>query len=426
MPTASAFAMDVLRLTLLPGVGPILIGRLLKTFGSADAVWHASRADLERIPGIGANKSAQIVSGRTKADELARAEVSLATSLGVRIIAREEARYPTLLGTLPDAPPLLYVKGTLDAEGADRFGVALVGSRRCSSYGLTQAARFAGVLAQAGLTVVSGGARGIDSAAHRGALRAGGRTIAVVGCGLAQCYPPENAELFDEIAKRGAVVSELPLQTGPMAENFPARNRLISGLSLGVLVIEANERSGALITARLAGEDHGREVMALPGRVDSSHSAGCLHLLKSGGATLVTDPGDVIHAVEQAGFHQHHGTHTSRYVPRAPVPPPDDAANNPMPEPKGDAGADAPKDGPRTTPHDAPPDDPPAPGASTLFGQSDLAARVLEFVIRGAPAVTIEEIAQRTGLDLAQVRATVTLLEIQRRVTREGTRIRRA
>lgn len=418
MPTASAFAMDVLRLTLLPGVGPILIGRLLKTFGSADAVWRASRADLERIPGIGANKSSQIVSGRDRAEELARAEVSLATSLGVHIVAREEARYPTLLGTLPDAPPLLYVKGTLDAEGADRFGVALVGSRRCSSYGLTQAARFAGVLAQAGLTVVSGGARGIDSAAHRGALRAGGRTIAVVGCGLAQCYPPENAELFAEIAQRGAVVSELPLQTGPMAENFPARNRLISGLSLGVLVIEANERSGALITARLAGEDHGREVMALPGRVDSSHSAGCLHLLKSGGATLVTDPGDVIHAVEQAGFHQHIGTHAARYVPRAPVPPPDEPSTDPITEPKIDAQDDARKD----VAHD----DAQTPGASTLFGQSDFAARILECVVRGAPAVTIEEIAQRTGLELSQVRATVTLLEIQRRVTREGTRIRRS
>lgn len=403
MSPVSPQALDVLRLTLLPNVGPVLIGRLLSTFGSTDAIWRASRADLERIPGIGAHKSASIVNGRAAADELAQKEEDLAHKLGVCIAIKGEPRYPKLLASLPDAPPLLYIRGTLEPLDSDRFTVGIVGSRRCSQYGLEQAARFAGVLAQAGLTVVSGGAKGIDSAAHRGAIRAGGRTVAVLGCGLAECYPPENAELFDEIAKTGALISELPLQTGPTPENFPARNRLISGLSLGVLVIEASERSGALITARLAAEDHGREVMAVPGRVDSPFSQGCLQLLKGGGAQLVTDPGDVILTLEQAGFHQHAGTHESRYMPHVPS-----LFNGG--EPKVQEHVQVPEE---------------TRGASTLYASSDFSKRVLRCLYDAADAITIEELANRTGLELSQARAVVTLLEIQKRVARDGTRIRK-
>lgn len=402
MSPVSPQALDVLRLTLLPNVGPVLIGRLLSTFGSTEAIWKASRADLERIPGIGSHKSAAIVNGRGAADELAQKEEALAHKLGVCIAVKGESRYPKLLSALPDAPPLLYIKGTIEPLGVDQFTVGIVGSRRCSLYGLEQAARFAGVLAQAGLTVVSGGARGIDSAAHRGALRAGGRTVAVLGCGLAECYPPDNAELFDDIAQSGALISELPLQTGPVAENFPARNRLISGLSLGVLVIEASERSGALITARLAAEDHGREVMAVPGRVDSPFSLGCLQLLKGGGAQLVTDPGDVILTLEQAGFHQYSGTHESRY----PAVPSLFSGGEPKVE-------------------DVPPIEDDAQGASTAYASSDFTRRVLRCLHDADQPITIEELATRTGLELSHTRAVITLLEIRKRVAREGTRLRK-
>ena len=474
MEVATSVAIDVLRLTLLPSVGPVLIGRLLKTFGSVEAIWGASRADLERVPGIGSNKSTQIVSGKKEADDRAGREVELAVKLGVRIIALSDPSYPPLLRSLHDAPPLLYIKGNLQPFGVDRFSVGIVGSRRCSSYGLEQAARFAGVLGQAGLTIVSGGARGIDSSAHRGAMRSGGRTIAVLGCGLAECYPPENADLFEEIGQHGAVVSELSLETGPMAENFPARNRLISGLSLGVVVIEASERSGALITARLAGEDHGREVMAIPGRVDSVFSAGTHQLLKSGGAQLVTMPGDVIHVLEQAGFHQHNGTHYARYpaVEQYPVVEPKldgarDGANSQHDFPAQGlfAGGKSKKElmtpdltrvdltnagligntprravqqvvpqveahvGPHAQANPSPKTNAESQmsglGASTQYISSDVSKSVMACLSQAGKALSIEEIAQATGLELSQIRACVTMMEIQRRVAREGSRLRK-
>ncbi|HEY1628624.1 MAG TPA: DNA-processing protein DprA, partial [Tepidisphaeraceae bacterium] len=253
-----------MQLTLTDGLGPILTRRLIDAAGSAEAACASSAALLRSIEGIGSAKSSQIHNSIRKSADEAQRELDRAEKIGVSIICPDDEIYPTLLRDIPDPPGVLYVKGSL--EPRDLNSLAIVGSRRCSFYGREQAERFAALLAGAGLTVVSGGARGIDSAAHRGAMsHLQGRTIAVLGCGIDQVYPPENASLFEQIAQRGAVMSEFAIGTPPIAENFPRRNRIVSGMSRGVVVIEADERSGALITARQACDDHGRPVFALPG-----------------------------------------------------------------------------------------------------------------------------------------------------------------
>ncbi len=217
-------------------------------------------------------------------------ETARDTRSGIKRIAWGDAEYPAQLRSVPDAPPFLYMRGEIAIE--DALAVAIVGSRRATPYGLDMAERLAGELATRGVTVVSGLARGIDSAAHRGALGAGGRTIAVLGSGADVIYPPENRRLAEEITERGAVVSQFELGTRPLAFHFPARNRVIAALALGVVVVEAAERSGSLITAGLAAE-LGREVMAVPGRVTSAESRGT-HGLIQDGATLVQGWEDVI------------------------------------------------------------------------------------------------------------------------------------
>jgi len=372
---------DLLRLTLTPGLGPVLIARVLERFGSVQGVLDASPRQLESARRIGPAKASKIAVGLRESEPLVEKELALAGKLGVRIIARGDDQYPQLLGELPDSPTLLYVKGDVDPREMDRFCVGIVGSRDATAYGIEQAERFAGTLASAGLTVVSGGARGIDSAAHRGALRAGGRTIAVLGCGLAHCYPPDNEALFEKIQSRGALVSELPLETLPSADNFPARNRIISGLSLGVLVVEAGRRSGALITARCAGEEHGREVMALPGRLDSAASIGTHNLIKIGGALMVTEPGDVIAQLEGQAFHEAVGTHGARYAQQLP---PEHASGPPM---------------------------------------SDRQNAIVDAL---ADPLSPDQLSERTGLEPSVLRAELTVLEIQGRVRRDGLRLVRA
>jgi DNA processing protein len=276
-------------------VGPATFSKLLRHFSSIDRVLGASAAQLADVEGIGSKTAQQIA--RTRDEYDTKAELELAEKLGVWIIHLEDERYPAVLKAVYDPPPVLYIKGTLSRR--DNLAIAIVGSRRCSFYGQEQASRFAHLLASAGFTIVSGMARGIDSAAHQGALATNGRTIAVQGSGLANPYPPENKKLFELICSSGACISELPLRYEPLAENFPPRNRIIAGLSLGVIVIEAALRSGALITARSALENS-REVMAVPGKIDSPLSKGTHQLIKEG-AKLVESVDDVREALGYIG-----------------------------------------------------------------------------------------------------------------------------
>ena len=284
-----------LQLSLTDGIGPILARRLIDAAGGVEAACEASAALLRTVEGVGTSKAGKIHESLRASAGAAEAELEAARRMGIRIVCPEDEAYPVLLRTIPDPPLALYAKGTL--EPRDLNGLAIVGSRKCSFYGREQAERFGALLAGAGFTVTSGGARGIDSAAHRGALsHPQGRTIAVLGSGVDVPYPPENAGLFEEIARRGAVMSEFPLGTPPNRENFPRRNRVVSGMSRGVLVVEADEKSGALITARVACDDHDRPVFALPGRVDNPLSAGPHRLIRDG-AALVANLDDVLEAL---------------------------------------------------------------------------------------------------------------------------------
>jgi DNA processing protein len=293
-----------LKLIRAEGVGPTLFRRLVDYFGDIERILGASVSELTKVEGIG-NKTAESIA-RTRNAFDAEQELGLADKLGVWVIHLHDERYPPALKAVYDPPPVLYVKGSLTR--ADNLAMAIVGSRRCTHYGTEQANRFSHLLASAGFSIVSGLARGIDTAAHRGALSAQGRTIAVQGCGLANIFPPENKALFEQITENGAVISELPLGYEPLAENFPGRNRIIAGLSMGVLVVEATYRSGALISAQAALENN-REVMAVPGRVDAPTSAGCHKLLKQG-ARLVDGIDEIMDALGHVGdgLKDHAGT----------------------------------------------------------------------------------------------------------------------
>lgn len=279
---------DAMRLAMISGVGPRLRKALLAEFGSAAAVLAAAPADLRQVPGIGAELTRRIAVARTEID--VQAEMDRCAAEGISILAENMPEYPRSLREIHDPPGILFVRGEI--RPTDALAVAIVGSRHATHYGLTMAERLAGSLARSGITVVSGLARGIDGAAHRGALAAGGRTLAVLGSGLANIYPPEHAELAAEVAKSGAVISEMPPDSPPVGGAFPQRNRIISGLSLGVLVVEASTNSGALITARHAMEQ-GREVYAVPGRIDNRLSRGCHRLIRDG-AKLVETVDDIL------------------------------------------------------------------------------------------------------------------------------------
>jgi DNA processing protein len=277
---------------MIDGLGPVKVRALTEHFGSPEDVLDASEQDLQQVQGIGRELASRITTQREEkdpAEELSRAE-----AMGLHIVTAIDAHYPQSLLNIYDPPLALYVKGTLEA--GDRHAVAVVGSRKVSHYGQTACDRLSYQLAKAGCTVVSGLARGIDTTAHKAALKAGGRTLAVIGSAHDKLYPPENEELAEKIAKSGAVLSEYPLGREADRATFPYRNRIVSGLSLGVLVVEAPVKSGSLITADAAMEQ-GRLVFAIPGRIDQSGARGCHRLIKQG-AKLVEEVDDILDEFE--------------------------------------------------------------------------------------------------------------------------------
>ncbi|HEY1067313.1 MAG TPA: DNA-processing protein DprA [Pirellulales bacterium] len=280
--------LDEVRLALTPGVGPKWRQRLLDHFGSAAAVFNATLGDLSAVPSMQKRLAEAVVRARREVD--AEREIERCARQGVEILLDRDPRYPRLLKECQQPPGILFVRGEFKPE--DAASVAIVGSRHGTRYGLQQAEKFAGTLARAGLTIVSGLARGVDGAAHRAAIDAGGRTIAVLGGGLGKIYPPEHRGLADDVAEHGAVISEAPLDAEPKSGMFPQRNRIISGLSLGIVVVQAALRSGALSTAQHAAEQ-GREVFAVPGPVDDPMSRGCHRLIRDG-VRLVESAQDVL------------------------------------------------------------------------------------------------------------------------------------
>jgi DNA processing protein len=363
---------ELLRLTLVPGIGPATFHALLERFETGRRVMRASAGELRQVPGVGTVLADRIVASRTDVDP--ETELLLCQKHGVRILLRDRPGYPALLHDIHDPPPLLYARGAVEPD--DALAIALVGSRRCTPYGVRTCETLARSLARAGLTVVSGLARGIDAAAHRGALRAGGRTLAVVANGLEDIYPPEHRELAEQIAAAGAILSEMPMRQQPIAGLFPQRNRLIAGLCLGVVVVEAAPRSGSLLTAQHAMEQN-REVFAVPGPVDSLSSRGCHQLLRDG-ARLVQTVDDILEEL---------APHIRDRLPR--------------------------RDPAEAETTNAPDEPPPATTARTLNDQERSILAQLDDLPRAA-----DELITSTGLTASQVMATLSVLEMRRLIRR--------
>ncbi len=279
-------------LNMIEHVGPIRVRQLVDHFGDAPSILKASRSQLQQVRGIGEDVAESIRNWEKNVDltgELKRIE-----QFGCHILIQSDPNYPPSLREIYDPPVVLYVKGKLTEQ--DKNSVALVGSRMTTPYGMETARKFGYQLAYIGVTVVSGGARGIDTAAHQGAMNAKGRTIAVLGNGLNIVFPTENKELFDRIAETGAVITQFPFNRKADKQSFPIRNRIVAGMTLGTVVVEANLSSGALITANFATE-YGRQIFAVPGRIDSPRSKGCHDLIKKG-AKLCEGPEDILSEFE--------------------------------------------------------------------------------------------------------------------------------
>lgn len=277
-----------LMLSMIPGVGPLLRKELLDRFGSAERVLEAAPSELREVPRLGPKLSRAITTAQETID--VQSEIQRCQEHGISLVAQWQSDFPAPLTEIPDPPAVLYMRGNRLPQ--DDLAVAIVGTRHATPYGRQQASRLASSLARAGITIVSGLARGIDSEAHQATLDAGGRTVAVLGSGLLNVYPPENKELAERVVQNGALISEFATQAKPLRGSFPRRNRIVTGLCQGVIVVEAGDRSGALISARLSMEQ-GREVFAVPGRVDSRNSRGCHQLIRDG-AKLVETADDVL------------------------------------------------------------------------------------------------------------------------------------
>ncbi len=361
-------------------VGCVGFKALLAAFSSPRAVFSAPSRMLQAVPGIGPITADRIrsFSGWASAEK----EIKRAREIQVEIVTCEDPRYPQNLLNIYDYPPYLYVKGTLSPA---EVCIAVVGSRLASTYGRYVTEKLSRELALAGLTVVSGLARGIDAAAHRGALAGKGRTIAVLGCGLDIVYPPENRELAEAVASSGSLVTEFPFQTPPNAPNFPSRNRIISGISLGVVVVEAGEKSGSLITARIAAEQ-GRSVFAVPGAIEAAGSRGTNRLIKQG-AKLIENVQDILEEIlPQAGL--------SPALPATPPPPPSAVRMQ------------ARKDNPRESADTTSPDRP--GGLATPEG-------TLLSLITQKP-IAVDDLIDASGLTAQEVLNDLLVLELQGRI----------
>ncbi|MBC8002568.1 MAG: DNA-protecting protein DprA [Opitutaceae bacterium] len=282
----------LIALNMTEHVGPVRVRQLLQHFGDAPSILKASEAQLRQVKGVGDDVAAEIANWEKNID--LAAELKRIEEFGCHVVTQADDDYPALLKEIYDPPIVLYVKGKLNEK--DRNGVAMVGSRQTTPYGMEIARKLGYQLAYVGVTVVSGGARGIDTASHQGAMSAKGRTIAVLGTGINIVFPPENAELFERIAANGAVVSQYPFNRNADKQSFAIRNRIVAGMTLGTVVVEANLSSGALITANFAVE-YGRQIFAVPGRIDSPRSKGCHDLIKKG-AKLCEGAEDILSEFE--------------------------------------------------------------------------------------------------------------------------------
>lgn len=386
-----------LKWALTDGVGPLRFARIIEKFGDAEKALGASAADLESIDKI----------GRATADTILRSrdtiriedEILAAAELNCRILCSADPDYPPGLLQIPDRPIVLYVRGEL--RPTDTLAIAIVGSRRCTIYGSEQARRFAELLAQAGFTIVSGLARGIDSFAHHGAIDAKGRTIAVLGGGLESVYPPENKALGDQILTCGAWISELPIRVAVRAQNFPSRNRIIAGMSLGTLVIEAAARSGALITARLATE-YNREVFAIPGRVQDPMSIGTNGLIRQSAAKLVMGLEDILDELGEIGAKMRAGVEIQEPFTRA---------ARTAQEREARAASAAPTLFENPPPSAAPPRAKAPPGGMVTASLSDVERRVFELI--GPEPLLQDVILRNAALPPGDVIAAFTILELR-------------
>ena len=282
----------LIALNLIEGVGPVRVRQLLEHFGDAPSILGASQNRLLQARGIGAD-TAEAISAWEKTVDLG-GELKRITDFGCRVLTQADADYPESLRQIYDPPIVLYSKGGLDPK--DKNAIAMIGSRQTTHYGVETARKLAYQLAYVGVTVVSGGARGIDTAAHQGALAAKGRTVCVLGTGINIVFPPENRELFERIAAQGAVLTQFPFNRNGDKQSFAIRNRIVAGMTLGSVVVEADLHSGALITANFAIE-YGRQVFAVPGRIDSPRSKGCHDLIKKG-AKLCEGAEDILSEFE--------------------------------------------------------------------------------------------------------------------------------